>query len=201
MNIYRSTVRRPNALPVLAKCILVAATMCVVAPLAAAVVLLRPTASRSPADTTATVGGLNYSVNDAWRLDPRRRVEARLASGLPSVDRRLGRRRLLYAVFVGVTNETDHRLPMAADFALRDTRNREYAATPLGRENAFAYGPRVMAPKTHRPAPWTAAGRDLATEGLMLVFRIPRRSYKDGPLELVVHDPLHPSSVRTIETA
>jgi hypothetical protein len=35
----------------------------------------------------------------------------------------------------------------------------------------------------------------------MLVFELPRRAYDDGPLQLVVHDPAHPSSVRTIQVA
>jgi len=35
----------------------------------------------------------------------------------------------------------------------------------------------------------------------MLVFRIPRRSYSDGPLVLVLHDPQHAGSVQTVQIA
>jgi hypothetical protein len=201
MGTYRSAVRRTAASPSIAACILLGVAACLVALLAAAVIFIRPTLDAAPAQTSATVGGLHYSVNNAWVLHPRRDVEAGVAEGLPSSARRLGAHNLLYAVFVGVTNESGRRLLMASEFALRDTRNREFAPIRLRPRNAFAYRPRVMAPKTHRPAPWTAAGRDLAADGLMLVFRIPRRSYNDGPLELVVHDPRQPASVRTLQMA
>jgi hypothetical protein len=201
MSTHRSAVRRTITPAGLAAYAFVAASACLFVVLAAAVIFLRPSISAAPTGTAATVGELRYSVNNAWVLHPRRPAEAGLARGLPSVDAKLGRHQLLYAVFLGVTNETDRRLPMATSFALRDTRNREYSPTSLGPRNAFAYRPGLIAPQTHRPAPWTSAGRYLSADGLMLVFRITRRSYDDGPLELVVHDPLHPATVRTIQTA
>jgi hypothetical protein len=193
-------VRTFNAAAV-AVCVLVAALATAFALLVTAVVFVHRTVQTTPSGTEETVGGLHYHVDNAWILDPSRSVDGPLAKGLRSADTRARGHRLLYAVFVGVTNQTGSRLPMATDFALRDTRNREYSPLPLGHENAYAYRPRVMAPRTHRPAPWTAAGRNLSAEGSMLVFRIPRRSYNDGPLELVVHDPVHPASVRTIQVA
>jgi hypothetical protein len=184
-----------------AVCVLVAAMATVFVLAVAAVILVHRTVQTTPAGNEETIGGLHYHVDNAWILDPTRSVNAPLAKGLPPSATRTRGRRLLYAVFVGTTNETDRRLPMATDIALRDTRNRVYAPLPLGRSNAFAYRPRVMAPRTHRPAPSTAAGRDLSALGSMLVFRIPRRSYRDGPLELVVRDPAHPTSVSTIQVA
>jgi hypothetical protein len=201
MSTHRSAGRRTMTPGGLAAYAFVAASACLLVVLAAAVIFLRPSISAAPNVTAATVDELHYSVNNAWVLHPRRPVEAGLARGLPSGDAKLGRHQLLFAVFLGVTNETDRRLPMATSFALRDTRNREYSPTSLGPRNAFAYRPGLIAPETHRPAPWTPAGRYLTADGLMLVFRIPRRSYDDGPLELVVHDPLHPATVRTIQTA
>jgi hypothetical protein len=179
----------------------IAATVCVSVLIFAAVVFVRPSVQTVPSGTGKTVGGLRYSVANAWILHPQRSVDARLAKGLPSIDRRLSGHQLLYAVFVGVTNTTDRSRPMASDIALRDTLNREYAPVPLGAENAYAYRPHVMAPKTRRPAPSSPAGRDLSAEGSMLVFRVPRQAYDGGPLELVVHDPAHPDSVSTIEVA
>jgi hypothetical protein len=201
----RTTARRPAARTIgaagVAVCVLVAAMATVFVMFVVAVVFVHRTVQTSPSGTEETVGGLHYRVANAWILDPSRSVDTPLAKGLPAAATRARGHRLLYAVFVGVTNESDRRLPMATDVALRDARNREYAPLSLGRRNAFAYRPRVMAPQTHRPAPWTAAGRDLSAVGSMLVFRIPRRSYDDGPLELVVRDPAHPASVSTIEAA
>jgi hypothetical protein len=181
--------------------VFVAAAATVLVLLAAAVVFVHRTVQASPSGTEETVGGLHYSVENAWILTPSRSVDAPLAKGLPSADTRAGGDHLLYAVFVDVTNETDRSLPMASEIALRDTRNREYAPLALGAGNAYAYRPGVIAAQTHRPAQGTAAGRDLSAEGSMLVFRVPRRSYNDGPLELVVHDPAHPASARTIQVA
>jgi len=100
----------------------------------------------APAQSAATVGGLPQSVNNAWVLDPRRRVDAKVAEGLPASDEHLPPDELLYAVFVRVTNE--HRKPrqMVSDIALRDARNREFAPTRVAPDNRFAYG---------RPS-WTA---------------------------------------------
>jgi hypothetical protein len=184
-----------------AVCALVAAMATVFVLFVVAVVFVHRTVQTSPSGTEETVGGLHYHVDNAWILDPSRSVDAPLAKGLARAATRARGHRLLYAVFVGVTNETDRRLPMATDIALRDARNREYAPVHLGRENAFAYRPVVMAPQTHQPAPSTPAANDLSAVGSMLVFRIPQRSYDDGPLELVVHDPAHPASVSTIQVA
>jgi hypothetical protein len=197
----RRSAARTLGVASVAAAVVIAAAACVFVLIVAAVVFLHRTVESSPSGTESTVGGLHYRVENAWILDPNRHVDAPLAKGVPSAHTRAGEHRLLYAVFVGVTNETDRRLPMATEIALRDTRNREYAPLPLGARNAYAYRPRVMAPQTHRPAPWTASGRDLSAVGSMLVFRIPRRSYDDGPLELVVHDPAHPASMRTIQVA
>jgi hypothetical protein len=177
------------------------AAVCVFVMVAAAVIFVHRAVAGSPAETTATVGGLHYSVNNGWVLDPRRRVDARVAKGLPASDRHLPSDQLVYAVFVGVTNETRKPLPMASDVALRDTRNREFAPTRIAADNGYAYKPAVLDGKSHLPAPGTPAATDLSAGGLMLVFRIPRRSYDDGPLELVLHDPQRPGSINTVQIA
>jgi hypothetical protein len=175
-----------------------ATSACVLVLLGAAVVFLHATVRAEPTQDGATVGGLRYAVNDAWILDPQWRVDASITRGLPAADRKLGRDELLYAVFVGVTNETGRRLPMARPLALRDATNHEYRSVPLGESNRYAYRPHVMAPQSHRPAPWTPAGEDMTAEGLMSVFRIPRSAYDDGRLQLVVHDPAHPDATRAL---
>ena len=166
-----------------------------------AVAFVRPTVSREAAATVETVGGLRYGVNNAWILDPRRRVDAAVAKGLPPGDVRLPADELLYSVFVRVANETGQPRPSASAVALRDTRNRDYAPVRIGAGNRYAYRPAVVPARSHVPAGDTPAATDLAAGGLMLVFRIPRRSYDDGPLQLVVHDPAHPSVARTVPVA
>jgi hypothetical protein len=190
---------RMPRLAALAAGLFVASSACVLVLLAAAIVFIHPAHSAQAAENTATVGDLHYAVENAWILEPHRRVDAQVARGLPAADRHLGPDELLYAVFVGVTNESDRRLPLATHVALRDVTNREYSPVPLGATNRYAYRSRTMAPRSHRPAPWTPAGEDLSADGLMLVFRIPRQAYDDGSLELLVRDPGDPAAVSSMQ--
>jgi len=196
-----SSFERPLPLASLAASVGMGAALCVFLLVAAAVIFVRPTVASTSTETTATVDGLHYSVNNAWVLDPRRPGDAELAEGLPARDAHLPPDELLYAVFVGVTNETSKPRQMVSDIAMRDTRNLEYAPTRMAPDNRFAYEPTVLDGKWHLPAPGTPAATDISTDGLMLVFRISRRSYADGPLQLVLHDPRHPSSVQTVQIA
>jgi len=199
----RARSRAPRALPLagLAAAVAMGAAACVFLIVAAALIFVRPAVAGQPPQTDVTLDGLHYSVNNAWILDPRRRVDARVAAGLPASDAHLPPDQLLYAVFVGITNETRTPRQMVSDVALRDTRNREYAPTRMAPDNRFAYEPAVLQGKSHLPAPGTPAGTDISADGLMLVFRVPRRSYEDGPLELVLHDPGHPRTVKTVQIA
>jgi hypothetical protein len=186
-------VLRRSSLPARA---LIAATMFLTILLATAVIFIHRSVSPGADMSSATVGGLHYSIENAWLLDPGRSVEAGLTKGLRASGS--GGGRLLYGVFVGVTNETARPLRMASDIVLRDVDNRDYAPVPLPRDNRFAYRAGAMAPQTHRPPPSSPAGRYLDADGLLLAFRIPRSAYEAGSLELVLHDPEHPASVRTV---
>jgi hypothetical protein len=201
--ITRSRPRAPRPLPVagLAAAVAMGAAVCVFVLVAAAVIFVRPSVASPPTQTAVTVDGLHYSVNNAWVLDPRRPVDAKLAEGLPARDAHLPKDELLYAVFVGVTNETSKPRQMVSDIGLRDARNLDHAPTRVAPDNRFAYEPAVLDGKSHLPAPGTPAETDISADGLMLVFRIPRRSYADGPLQLVLHDPRQPSSVQTLQIA
>ena len=156
--------------------VLTAAIAAVFVLFVAAVLFVHGDVASSPSGTEGTIGGLRYDVDNAWLLDPNRSVDAALAKGLPATATRARGHRLLYAVFVGVTNETGRSLPAATDIRLLDTRGREYAPLPLGSRNTFAYRPHVIAPHAGLPAPSSPAGRDLSAQGSMLLFRISRRS-------------------------
>jgi hypothetical protein len=179
----------------------IGAALCVLLVIAAAVITVRPAVAGEADPTAETVGGVRYSVNNAWILHPRRAVDANVAKGLPAGDAHLPQDQLLYAVFLGVSNETGTPRQMASDIALRDTTYREFAPERMAPDNRFAYRPTVVGAKSQLPAPGTPGATDLSAGGLMLVFRIPRRSYDDGPLQLVLHNPQRPGSVQTVETA
>ena len=55
----------------------------------------------------------------------------------------------------------------------------------------FRYRPRTVAPGDQSPGANTPAQHDLAAEGGLLLFRVPRAAYDAGPLELVIAHPGH----------
>jgi hypothetical protein len=190
---------RMPPLGALAALLFLASSACLILLIAAAVVFIHPAIGAQPPQTTATVGGLDYAVTNAWLLDPKSSIDAEVARGLPAADRSLAPDEALYAVFVGVTNATGRQLPMAAHVVLRDVMNRDYTPVALGAANQYAYRPGTMAPRSQQPAPGTPAAGDMSAEGLLLVFRIPRNAYDNGPLELLVHDPADPAAVATMQ--
>ena len=189
----RTSASEPRPLTAVIAGFAAASAACLLVLLAAAVVFVHPTVNAEPAQTAASVGDLQYAVNNGWVLDPHRRVDAQIARGLPAAARHLGPDDLLYAVFVQVTNGTAKPVPMATDVALRDVTNRKYTPLPLGAGNRYAYRPGVLAPKSQQPAADSPAGGDQSAEGLMLVFKISRQAYEDGPVQLLVHDPGDPA--------
>jgi hypothetical protein len=192
---------RPVSFAGLAAVVAIGAAILVFLIVAAAMAVVHPSVNREARHNTVTVGGLQYSINNAWILNPHRAVDRTIAQGLPARDRHLRAGEALYAVFLGVDNPTGRARPMASDLALRDLANREYAPTPIARGNPYAYEPSVLAAGAQLPASDSPAGRDISADGLMLVFRIPRSSYENGPLQLLVHDPAHPDSVWTVQAA
>src|SRR5215208_4435743 len=90
-----------------------ASAACLLVLLPAAVVFVHPTVNAEPAQTAASVGALQYAVNNGWILDPHRRVDAQVARGVPAAARRLGPDELLYGVFVQVANRSAKPVPMA----------------------------------------------------------------------------------------
>ena len=193
--------RRDVPVASLAAVVGMGAALCVLLIITVAVITVRPAVAGEADPTAATVGGVHYSVNNAWILDPRRPVDAEVAKGLPPGDAHLPHDQLLYAVFLGVTNETGTPRQTVSDIALRDTRYREFAPERMAPDNRYAYRPTVVGAKSHLPAPGTPGATDLSAEGLMLVFRVPRRSYDDGPLQLITHNPQRPGAVQTVETS
>jgi hypothetical protein len=140
------------------------------------------------------VGGLEYESMLGRPLDPKNAVDATILTGLPARARRLPKGQTLFGAFISVANDSARPLPSANRIELRDERGRVYHAIPLPASSPFAYSPRLLHPHTRTPAFGTPADDDLAATGRLVLFRIPAWRYRNGRLELVIHDRLHPAS-------
>jgi hypothetical protein len=141
------------------------------------------------------VGDVRYEAMSGRPLHPHNAVDAQMIAGLPRADRHVRRDEVLYGAFVGVSNDTPTAKPAARDIELRDASNHTFRPTALPASNPYAYRLRDVPGRTRVPPRQSPAGSNLAAEGYVLVYRIPRSSYDAGPLELVVHDPLHRGAV------
>lgn len=140
--------------------------------------------------TVVRVGGLDYRAPDVRLLDPADAGDARLIRRLAPVRPD----QAWLGVFVTATNPAQRSLPMAERFVLRDQRNRGRPPVPLPPGEPFAYRPEMVAPGSVSPGTATRAQRDLAAEGGLLLFRVPRAAYDDGTLELRIADPVERGS-------
>ena len=161
------------------------------------VAVARPQTSTPPDYSQATVGGVRYEALTGRPLDPSNPVDARILAGVPASERRAGKGRLLYGVFVSAANDASGPRPTARRIELRDEAMRVDRALPLPAGNSYAYRPAILPPGAHIPRQGTPAADNLAAGGRLLLYRVSAFQYRNGALELVIHDPLHPGTVGT----
>jgi hypothetical protein len=135
------------------------------------------------------VGGLVYRSSDARTLDPRNPVDRQILRGIPAVQRPLPRDEEWFGVFITVTNPGTSRLPSSRHISLVDLDGHRFLPQPTPRTQRYGYRPAEIAPGRQYPRVYSAPAQNLAAQGALLLFRIPRASYRDGSLELRVADP------------
>jgi hypothetical protein len=164
----------------------VAAGLVVLAGLVVGVVLVsRSVAADAGPGVSADVGGLEYRALDVRLLDPSNAGDARMLRGQAP----LARGQVWFGAFVTAENAGRAPRAMARRFTLRDVRGRVYWPVALPSGNPVAYRPLTIAPGDQSPGANTEAQRDLAAEGGLILFRVPRAAYDAGPLELLIHGP------------
>ena len=132
---------------------------------------------------TLQAGGVTYTSPAARPLDPRNRVDAGLIKGAPQAG---DPHRIWFGAFLVATNDGTRPAAMARRIVLRDLIGRTYRPVTLPRANRYAYRPRTLARGAQAPAPTSPAESNLAAGGELLLFRIPRSAYEEGPLEVQV---------------
>jgi hypothetical protein len=147
--------------------------------------LLSPVANTAAAaiGTTLQAGGVAYTSPGARPLDRHNRVDAQLMKGAPA---KRDPHRIWFGAFLVATNHGSRPARSARRIVLRDVTGRTYRPVALPASNPYAYRPQAIAPGAQAPAPTSPAQADLAANGEMLLFRIPRHAYEEGPLEVQV---------------
>jgi hypothetical protein len=173
--------------------------------MAAVVVLLallvaeaKPQTSRPVDFSQGTVGGVRYEAATDRPVNPSNPVDAQIVKGLPAAERHPGSKQLLLGVFVTVTNDSSRALPTAARIDLRDEAMRVYHPLALPASNPYAYRPTTLRAGETIPRLGTPPADNIAASGLLLLYRVPAFEYQNGTFELMVHDPLHSGTVRTV---
>jgi hypothetical protein len=137
------------------------------------------------------VGSLKYQVQISRQLNPVNIEDKDYLLGLSPFDRTLGSDNVWFAVFIRVENDSDNAAVSAKTFQLRDTQENVFTPIVLARDNIYAYhAARVDGhsgfnvngtyPVVNSSA---AAG---PTAGALLLFKLPRTTLVNRPLELVI---------------
>ena len=138
--------------------------------------------------TYLDVGPLKYQVQISRQLNPTDPEDRTYLVGLPKSERDLGNDGVWFAVFVRAENESDQSHPAATDFRIETTQDETFTPVALAPVNTFAYRPLPIGPKSTLPVPGSVPS-DTGINGNLLLFKIPRQSLENRPLEFIIKSP------------
>lgn len=141
---------------------------------------------------------LKYQVQISRQLNPQDTEDRDYFVGLPDDEAELKGEEVWFAVFMRVQNDRDQRAQAADEFTIEDTQGNEYEPIELSDDNVFAYRPRPLEPKALLPAPDSAAFEN-TIGGALLLYKIPRGSLENRPLELIIKSPTAPDRPGTVD--
>jgi hypothetical protein len=108
---------------------------------------------------------------------------------LKGVTTQLGTEDLWFAVFVRVENDTTKLRHPATQFDITDTLNNVFNPVPIDlKSNDFGYNPVSLPAKSLLPNVEAIAAQN-SIGGELLLFKMPRQTLDNRPLELKIHDP------------
>ena len=140
------------------------------------------------------LGDLKYQVQISRQLNP---ADIEDREYLKGVTDQLGPEDLWFAVFVRVQNESDKAQKPATQFEIDDTEDNTYSPVAIAKSNDFAYDPVPIAGNGLLPQPDSTAAQN-SINGQLLLFKIPRASLDNRPLELKIHNPSDFQQVATV---
>lgn len=134
-------------------------------------------------------GGLKYQVQISRLVNPDDVEDRAFLTGfVDPQEAKLEAGQEWFAVFVRVKNFAKKGAPRPATdkFVIEDTTGAEFEPVQLdSRVNPLAYSPRQLGPEELIPAPNSIASTT-TTQGSLLLFKMPRQSLENRPLELKI---------------
>jgi hypothetical protein len=132
------------------------------------------------------VGDLKYQVQISRQLNP---ADIEDRDYLHGVGDQLGPEDVWFAVFVRVENESGKTQNPATQFDITDTEGHVFNPVAIDtKANVFAYNPVPIAGKGLLPNTDATAAQN-SINGQLLLFKMPRTTLDNRPLELKIHNP------------
>jgi hypothetical protein len=144
----------------------------------------RPQAHGEDEGVYVTTGGLAYQVQISRQLNPTDPEDEAYLTGISAVDRHLAVGQEWFAVFIRAFNRGGRPEPASDEFTIADTTGKVYRPTRLDTHaNQTAFRSWVLNPGDQLPVPGSPA-RENATQGGLVLFKVPVTAYESRPLEL-----------------
>jgi hypothetical protein len=141
------------------------------------------------------IGDLKYQVEISRPLNG---ADIEDREYLRGVTDQLGPEDVWFAVFVRVQNDSDKTQKPATQFDITDTQENEFSPVSIdAKANAFAYDPVPIPGKGLLPNVNSIASQN-SIGGELLLFKMPRTTLDNRPLELKIHNPDDFQSVGTV---
>jgi hypothetical protein len=134
------------------------------------------------------VGPLTYQVQISRQLNPFEVEDAAYLEGLSPAARKLQPGEEWFAVFIQVYNDNNLPLPASNRVTISDTQHNLYVPVEPDQTNLFAYRGGLVEGKGRLPVPDSVAANG-ATQGMLLLYKIPIVALDNRPLELKIVDP------------
>jgi hypothetical protein len=144
------------------------------------------------------IGDLKYQVQMSRILNPNDIEDRTYLAGLPAGSAQLGPDEAWFGVWMRVENTTSEKtLPAADRFEIVDTQENRFSPVAL-QNNAFAYSPVDVGPKSVSPSANSAAGEGVI-QGSLILFKLTTESLANRPLEFRIQSPSNADEVGIID--
>lgn len=145
--------------------------------------------------TYVDLGDMKYQVEISRQLNAADPEDREFLRGVTDT---LGAEDVWFAVFVRVQNESGKAQKPATQFDITDTEENEFNPVAIDKaSNDFAYDPVLIPGKGLLPNV-NAVASQTSIGGELLLFKMPRSTLDNRPLELKIHNPDDFQSVGTV---
>jgi hypothetical protein len=137
-----------------------------------------------------TTGDLKYQVQISRVLNPGDFEDRDYLTGIAAYDKALGTNNQWFGIFLRAFNKTDVPHRSAKDMEIVDTTGKVFTPVRIDPNvNRTAYRPVVVMGGDQIPVPGSLA-RENATQGGLVLFKIPVDAFANRPLELRIKSPV-----------